>query len=294
MKTSWRHSQAFWAGLERRLGDTFASTPRPPRFEAFLENAKRHRDDLEFEHCDATGQHLAAQGNFPGLTARPVHDARAVLGAEQAARLLAQRHAMRDELLSALPASEESAGPELWSPDQFSDSTPSRRSWDEDEDEDLEDSPWLGSFFSGTYGKDYGGISLGAEEARHQFPVTTASLQALGALPSPRLAIFARQAPKSGVARHSDGVSYLIAIHLPLVLPNERDDSMGDYDDDIGPRSEAPPQSPSRAEATGSTPPSSADISMRYFFGAGDGQRAAAGLAIGDAERAVEVRGGAV
>jgi aspartate beta-hydroxylase len=147
-------------------------------------------EDAEEFMQQPDGQILLPQGTFPGLECAPIHDPAQFSFTEP---LEAASAMIREEAATFVQRSRE-------------------RAWSED-------------FFSGSYGESYSGIAIARhgellEGAIHELPQTTSLLGELGIDGGNRLVHLARQAPKSGVEAHSDGISYLLTGHLGIEIPS--------------------------------------------------------------------------
>uniref|UniRef100_A0A0G4IEP4 Aspartyl/asparaginy/proline hydroxylase domain-containing protein n=1 Tax=Chromera velia CCMP2878 TaxID=1169474 RepID=A0A0G4IEP4_9ALVE len=82
------------------------------------------------------------------------------------------------------------------------------------------------SAYSTTMGSGWSSIRLQRfgewrEENTAKFPKTTALLRDLNVPFAPRGVMFARQVPQTGVGRHSDGLNFILTLHLGLRVPKD-------------------------------------------------------------------------
>lgn len=186
----------FWRDVEREVYGTMIERGLKAndlaRFEGFCENFREGGDTWsELE----TGQSVSSIGHFPGLRAHPVHDT-AADGFEWVPEFKARLGVIREEF-SQYTTTQEMNGRSHWG----AVSTVSHQG--------------SGESFNTIY-LAKGGVFT-KEIARH-FPRTRRLLSDLG-MPGTGGVTFNRQKPKTGLPRHSEAITYLLAGHVGINIP---------------------------------------------------------------------------
>lgn len=190
----------FWKDLNRMVYDGKVAPSDLLRFEEFCDNYRTNPE--ESITLSETGQIVCPIGNFPGLTAVPVHDKSNFDWVPEFEQRLGAIHSELRHFLMRSPASEVIAR----RPGAQS------RVWQRRDRAGLH---WAGQNFHS--------IKLAAghtySPASKSFPGTMKLLEDLDLIGDREVA-FHRQQPHTGLQRHSDKVNYVLAGHIGIYLPD--------------------------------------------------------------------------
>jgi len=204
-KYNFATNKAFWRDLRRSVYDGEVKAADLERFEGFCDN---YRSNPEVGQTDPlTGQCVCPIGNFPGLTAKPIHDTSELKWVPEFERrmdvIAAEYHRFMSQASGEMPSSYKSRDATM---------DPSK-SWMA---RNAQSEHWAGNDFHSLHLVK----GLSYKPLAKTFPGTMRLLESLD-LVGDRSVAFNRQKAHTGLATHSDKMNYVLAGHVGIALPAE-------------------------------------------------------------------------